>query len=249
MTQHEKLNEQYEDALFAMLMYQASLARGKQVVQEMERLNKSDEDDTTAQTDKKLLSFCKRTIRSLNRRRKRGKAGKVLQRMAAAACLVLVLETSAFAFFPELMEKVWNLVVTVSEKDTQFSFEPVDSNNTSESYIDSEITDISIEWLPEDFYFQIEERMDLHLSYSFSDYENNEIHIEKAIDSPTFSIDTENANVENIQIQGFDAVLSEKDDTVIIAWANELRETVYCVTGIGVKKDDVIKIAKSIRDN
>ena len=56
------------------------------------------------------------------------------------------------------------------------------------------------------------------------------------------TIDTEDARIEEIRVQRYQAKLITEDACVTVFWANQDNGRVYCVMAEGVPKEDVLKV-------
>ena len=97
MTNHERLTEQYEDALFALLMDSVAEEEGKQALELNERLKA----DPAAEVPESARRRCEATIRREFNRKRAKKLGKVtwkvVRRVSVAVMLMVVLLTTAMA--------------------------------------------------------------------------------------------------------------------------------------------------------
>ena len=97
MTNHERLTEQYEDALFALLMVSVAEEEGKQALELNERLKA----DPAAEVPESARRRCEATIRREFNRKRAKKLGKVtwkiVRRVSVAVMLMVVLLTTAMA--------------------------------------------------------------------------------------------------------------------------------------------------------
>lgn len=80
MTNHERLTEQYEDALFALLMYSVAEEEGKQALELNERLKA----DPAAEVPESARRRCEATIRREFNRKRAKKLGKVTWKIRAS---------------------------------------------------------------------------------------------------------------------------------------------------------------------
>lgn len=122
MSQHEQLIENYEDALFKLLMEAVIEHEGKQIQEEIERLNSDPSFSVPPELDRR----CIRTINKIARRKRMSHTGKKLYRIfskfSVAAVIALALFTSAYAAFPEVRVSTLNLLIEVSDIATEFRF-------------------------------------------------------------------------------------------------------------------------------
>ena len=131
-----------------------------------------------------------------------------------------------------------NLVETFYDR-TNFQFaedgpDVKDVNATSEG------------WIPEGYSLesQTEDSMSKRMVYSSDN--GGELKVSVFHGSGLLSIDTEDAYVKNINIQGKSAVVSEKDGVIQITWADEAANLFVSVQGNAVSEEDLIKFAENL---
>lgn len=123
MDRHEQLVQNYEDALFALLMESAAKYEGQKLLAELDELNADPGFELPPDMDKR----CMRTINAEFAKKKLRRFGKsayrVFAKASVAAMIVLVLFGSAYAAIPEVRVGARNLLITVSELATELTFE------------------------------------------------------------------------------------------------------------------------------
>lgn len=144
MTRQELLVEQYEDALFALIMDKVAEVEGQKAIEENQRLKASGE----VVIPEELNRRCKQTIRrkTAGKHLKRyGKGfGKVLNKVAIVALMALLLFTTAFATSESFRVKTLNFVMEVFDDRTEIKFVPKDTAADSTA-----VPEITAGWLPE----------------------------------------------------------------------------------------------------
>jgi len=151
MTRREKLEEQYEDAYFALLM------------DAVEELNDQLNRDPTAAVPEEIDRRCRKVInRHFAEQRRSGywrTTKRVLNRAAIVAAVMMLLFTSAFALSEDFRISALNLLITVEEQYTQLEMKSDDPGEdlkslptTSEGLATSEyFENLEIGWIPEGF--------------------------------------------------------------------------------------------------
>ena len=99
--------------------------------------------------------------------------------------------------------------------------------------------------MPEGFQIEKEEKTSRLLSINYK-YDDKYILFMQENDSTTVNIDTENAIVDYVDINGENAILSEKEDTINITWRKE--DYFLHLSSKGLEKKELIKVAKSIKN-
>ena len=218
MTRREQLQEQYEDALFALLMDELATTEGKAALEENERLKNDPE--YAVPTD--VRQRCLKTISRCCARKKLRRTGKVLcrgfSRVAVIGMICMLLFTTAFAASPTFRANTLNLVMEIFEDSTAISF----SNSNSENSSFPETCSVEVNWVPEG-YTLVDQSDDKFLNSTFYRSEANDeflINVFKGRNG-RLNIDTEDAQVEPVTIQGCEGILVLKDGDAQLVWGNE----------------------------
>lgn len=239
MSRREQLQEQYEDALFALMMDDVATAEGKKYLEENERLK----NDPDAAVPEEISKECLRTIRRHFAKQKARTAGrvtaKVFGRVAMVAGVAAMLFTAAFATSETVRVSTMNLVVQVFGESTDFYF-----GNNQTTVI---IPQITVGWLPDGYILDEQSRDNMDAWSLYRKSENETIKIKFTLgDGTVLSVDTENAETENIQINDAQAMLITKGDERQIVWGTEDKSAFISIIGTGVTKDDLIHIANQL---
>lgn len=235
MTRREYLTEQYEDALFALLMEPVAISEGIKAEEENERLR----NDAAAAVPASLRNKCIKTIKkhyAKREMRKNGRtASKLIARVAIVAMILVLLMTTAFALSPALRAKAMNWLVESFADHTEISSVPANGSDNLKMDIESAI--------PEGFTL-VEERDEN--AYSYIVYENHDTEARLTIKVADSSIgplafDTEETEVEHISLLGEDVIIVEKDNTIQALFHNKDSDVIK-VNGQNVDRDIVISI-------
>ena len=218
MTRREQLQEQYEDALFALLMDELATTEGQAALEENERLKNDPEYAVPADVRQRCLKTISRCCAKKTLRR----TGKVLcrgfSRVAVIGMICILLFTTAFAASPTFRANTLNLVMEIFEDSTAISF----SNSNSENSSFSEDFNVDVNWVPEG-YTLVDQSEDKFLTSNCYRSETDDellINVFKGRNG-RLNIDTEDAQVEHLTIQGCDGLLVLKDGDAQLAWGNE----------------------------
>lgn len=237
MKREEQLMQEYEDIIFKILMDRVAQAEGKKALEENERLLQ----DPEAAVPEMVTRRAHETIRKLCDQKKKEAVHrsmrKVLKVAVIAAILLAMMATIVFATSPTARAKAKNMVKNVYETHTNFTF--------PEDYPVSEELEINVGWLPEGFQLLDEGAIK---SYSWEIYESEpsgRIMIEKSIPYET-TIDTEDAEITSVTMQGFEATMITKNNEARIIWLNTDQDIVYYVDTEGLSPEEMLRIAESI---
>ena len=159
MTNRETRKEQYEDALFALLMDDMAQEDGEELL----RLNEQLKQDPGATVPEAVQRRCERVIGTAFSRRQFRATGRRtarwLGRLLLAAILGVLLFTAAFAFSEDVRVATLNAVLEVMDDRTRITFEEApsgagqaDTANQTDTASDLEYYyNIALEWIPEGF--------------------------------------------------------------------------------------------------
>ena len=244
MTQKEQLWENYEDAVFAILMDAVAEQEGEKGLQLMEEL----EHDPSAQVPEEVQRRAEKTIRKAfaaqSRRSARHVGFRMFQRIAVAVMLVLLTAVCAFAAFPEVRAGILNMIAQEYEDHTDISFSTTSSNEYPAANYD-----VTLGWIPEGFTMTQDET---EYSSALKLYEREDgatlSVVASSAEGRTTSVDTEDAKVTSVTIQGYDGTLVEKDDGqwVCIIFVVPEKNMMVCIDSEFIKVEETLKVAENI---
>ena len=97
MTRREKLQEQYEDALFALLMDDLAVEEGKKAYEENERLKADSSFEVPSESRKRCVETIARCCRKKQFQGISNRCYHAFSKVAVIAMLTIMLATAAFA--------------------------------------------------------------------------------------------------------------------------------------------------------
>ncbi len=218
MTRREKLQEQYEDALFALLMDDLAIAEGKSAEEENEQLK----NDPRYAVPPEVRQRCLRTISRHCTKKTIHRAGRLFYRgftkVAVIGMICSIFISTAFALSPSFRVKMLNFAIEVFNDNTQFSFidESVEKDTSTNPY------NIIANWLPEGYSLENEVNSNFRSAKYYCTEAGDEISISVfKSENNVLGIDTENSEVESVTIQNCSGLLSLKDGVAQLVWGNE----------------------------
>ena len=246
MTKHEQLYEDYENALFALLMANVAEEEGRKLLEENERLK----NDPIAAVPETLDRRCHETIkRSFTKKRSQAPfraVQKVVGRVAICILAAIILFSVAYAIFPEVRTKTLNLLIEVSDIATTLRISDDNAENVVVRY---EVFGYNIAAVPEMF-TKLAEGSDSRTTWvKYGNAEGAEIHISiGGSSSMKLNVDTEDADsVEKITIFEYDGLLIEKENRVHIVWGDTEQEVFVSIEGINSDKNFVMDIVNNMK--
>lgn len=257
-SEHNQLQEQYEDALFALIMDEYLREIGQQALEENERLKQSQEFEISEVTDKKIRKQINHFSFSYKEKRSRKSITKIAKRVGIAVCAAAILTMTAFAAFPDLKINLMNLYLEAADGHMDFHFGESDISDTTEAESISDIPpedDFVVTWLPDGFYESEKNYMEdfiveyKYLSRSLPEEEAC-IAVTKVFgEATTFSIDTENSEVRNVMVGNTNAIFTRKNvfNDISLTWRIEGENALMRVVAWGISEEDLMKIAENIQ--
>ena len=244
MTRQELLVEQYEDALFALIMDKVAEVEGQKAIEENQRLKASGE----VVIPEELNRRCKQTIRckTAEKHLKRyGKGfGKVLNKVAIVALMALLLFTTAFATSESFRVKTLNFVMEVFDDRTEIKFVPKDTAADSTA-----VPEITVGWLPEGLKLTRTDALKANRVYEYANSDNTAYIAVNIMEmtSVSMALDTEDAKTLSLQVQGEDAIMVDKGNIKQLVWKLHADENWYCgVITENISEEDMLKFAENI---
>ena len=269
MTKREQLIEQYEDALFALLMDSVAEEEGKKAIELNERLKADPEAEVPAEVRRR----CEKLIRQEFNRKKARNLGrmtwKMVQRISVAVMLLLVLLTTAMAASEQLRLSILNVVIRTCEQYTEFTFEKEGNKDieqvpqSASTNQDANMTyyyDLGFEWIPEGYEVGDNGWADGKKNRLVCIYDQEghriDVNVVQYSEKTIHKFVSEESRKSNVEIQGYSATLYEKDlDSVYsqtLVWLDEENHYIIQITSTGEAKnaltsDQLVMLAEGLR--
>lgn len=254
MTRREQLQENVEDAVFALLMEDVAEQEGKRLIEENEQLKH----DPSAKVPDDLDKRCRKIIKRSYAKDRRQTVGKtihnILGNVALAAMVCIMLFVSAFAAVPEIRVMTLNLLIEISDVSTSLRLVGVHNGSTAQDAGTDGTDSVQTLWgyrlpeIPNGYEVVFEDSSDraTTLWYSGTDGSSIKFNISKASESFKISVDTEDAEGEKIQIHGYDGLLVVKDNRIEIIWGDTTQNKFVSIICTGVDRSTALSLAKEM---
>ena len=238
MTRKEKLRDNYEDALFALLMESVMEEEGKKLLQENERLKADPEFEVPEEASRRCVKAIKKAFAKKN-----GKAaGKVIYRtfskVAVVAVLCGLLFTAAYAAIPDVRVKTLNLLIETSDVATRLTIagegSAANMGKPRPGAAEGGVMLLGYQFpdAPEGFVYDSERSgVDGGIAWAF--YHNKdgsmiEYLVHAVPKESPLDVDTENADlVLDITVQGHTGMLVKKGGRTNVAWV-DMEHCTFC---------------------
>lgn len=245
MDRNDRLYNDYEDALFALLMDRVAQEEGARLLEENERLKDDPDAAVPPELDQKSLETIRKAFAG-RRRRQTHTAGWYLSRLAIAVLAALLLFAVAYASIPDLQLRTLEMLIRNSDVSSRLSFvggeneevTPVDQRQTLAGYA---LPDISESYAVVD---QGETSREAWIEYAHMDGSSIRIKISKISD--TFYNIEEDEFAEPAEVCGYEGKLLEKDGKVYLTWYDTDHEKVVLISAQNVDGERVLAYANQM---
>ena len=240
MNRKELLHEQYEDALFALLMDAVADSEGAKALEENSRLQAEPHFQMPDSVDSRSLQTIHRHFAKLKRRSVQKYTARALGKAMIAVGVASTLFFTAFASSETVRANTLNLISETFVEKTRFHF----SGNQ-----DSVVPQISAGWLPDGYSLSNKESNVLSSWAIYENSKNSSIYVMYSYgEGSVVSMDTQNAKINYKEINGTPATFIYKADEIQIIWEGKIDDkTVFLrILGSGVDEADLIHVASEI---
>lgn len=243
MNRREQLFQQCEDDIFSLLMLDYAEQEGARLEAENQRLKQDPEAAIPDSAYQKGLKAIQRGMRARRRRTLARGANVVLHRVAVAVLIGVLLFTTAFAISPAFREGVRNLVVSMTAESADLELVTTEAAAGSDLLSHYVFPDC-----PEGFELT-EEGQDNYYRWQYlSDSTGRNVFLSvHHAEERTFGIDTENKeSMKQVQINGFDGVIIQDNDTCNIVYADTIHNTFVQVYCVGLNEEVALSLISDI---
>ena len=247
VNRRERLIDNYEDALFAVLMDKVAEEEGAKLREENQRLQEDPAFEVPEHVDAVARQTIRKAFAGKNRHSALHVAKRVLNTVAMIVLICSAIFATAYAAFPEVRVRTLNYLIQSSEVSSRLVLLNDDdkSNRIISNNEDLIICGYSI---PQIEGFSIigmnEDRLGGWVEYQSVTGETVRIGIST---SNTKYLDTENVDsIEDVSIHGYSGILLEKNNRVILAWAEPDHNTYITLVCNNLQKSFALQTAEQI---
>ena len=173
---------------------------------------------------------------------------KVYRTATALGVLLLIFNVSVVSV-PAMKEKTLEFFMKTYNDHTDIGKYPGEKVEDVKNVLDDRFTiklskEYEITYLPEGF--KLGDMSKDETGWESNYYNEDEVitFSQSSLNGTDLSIDTENTKNTYVDINGQQAFVTEKDEQISVTW--RVDENIIRVTSIGVKKAELIKVAKSV---
>lgn len=242
MTKQEMLYEQYNDALFRLLMHSVAQHQGQQYQEENQAL-KAQEGGPSETAKRRCLRTISRQVRRGHARAAARTASRVLSKAAVVMLLVISCLTAAFAVSPVFRSDALRWAVATFGDHAEYRF------NQTEGGV--QYQGIEVGWLPEGYELvesRTANRMTSQLYIELSDglEQSVKIQVMNFSDAGIFKVDTEADQVYQVSVQNTLATVIQREGSIQLTWMYPESNCIVMLYDDDISTETALRIAQSI---
>lgn len=271
MTNREKLLQEYEDALFALLMEEVAQEEGEASLALNERLLS----DPAAAMPESMRHRCEKAIHDgfakQNRQRVRCRAWRIAKWVALAAALGALMFTTAFAVSEDFRIATLNTMIKMYEDRTEIRFQRGAATGQHQSMQNEKRDDleyqynIALAWMPDGYEFESGSSSGAGDSLAFVNPTEGliDIDITPARPGVVYNLNTEDCTKKEVVVQGHTAELYTVNDTMIqsrytdnnmsqiwgertVFWIDEVKQIIVQITANNMTEEEILRLAEGM---
>lgn len=242
-----QINDEMMDSVLKTMLSEYQEEEGQKILKEAEELNKSDEYAPTKQQIKEFEKISKKQLRKKKIKSMNFKL-KVYRTATVLGVLLLIFNISVVSV-PAMKEKTLEFFMKTYKDHTDIGKYPgekvEDVKNVSEDRFTIKLSkEYEITYLPEGFKLRDMHKDEIGWEANYYNEDKLIMFSQSSLNGTDLSIDTENTKNTYVDINGQQALVTEKENLVNMVW--RVDENIITVSGIDVSKEEIIKVAKSV---
>lgn len=220
MSNREQLFENYEDALFALLMDDLAEVEGERLLELNEELKKDPDAAVPADVQQRCIDVINREFAKKKRTASRQRAKKVLKILPWAVVIAMALMAVAMAAFPSFRAGIFNIIQSNTPNHDTWSFSEEGSVGSTDI-----ISSLSFSvFVPENYTIEDISIGEINEYVLYRDSEDPNIFFSILVirsDGTAISFDNEDIDAENeFDFQKHTAKVFSKGSSVRLIWVN-----------------------------
>ena len=244
MTKREQLWEDYDDALFALLMDEVAVSEGRAAAEENDRLAWEESARVPDAADRRCLAAISRQFRRRGLRTAGRAAWAAMKKVPALVALCSCLFVAAFAMSPEVRSSTMRFVMALYPNELVVGYVPADGEDGD---LRPGELPLEVGWVPDGFELQDEAVDPTMVYYYFTSPDGGYIDITMLLTSGSMGvINTEDATVENITVNEMQIKLITEQKGYHVIWSDTERSYLLTIATVGVDREEIIKITEEL---
>ena len=234
--------------MFALMLDRLAEEEGQELLKQAEMLKRDPNAAVPGELDQKCREIIGKAGQKARRERTRRWMVKTLRRVAMIAVLAGLLFAVAYATIPEVRVGFLNLILTLHEDSTDLSVRPEKLDDEEKE--GNPLYRYTLPELPKEYDREVvNNETENSRMYWYETEAGDEfwILLEQGSETTKCGIDTENAAVTHVVVNGYDGICTEKNGTVQVAWADTERLVFISVYSSEFDEETVLKLAEAVK--
>ena len=246
MTNREKLQENYEDSVLALLMDEFAESEGQRYIEENDRLRQDPSAAVPEEVEKRALQVIDKVFSRKDRAHASGKILHFVGRLAIAVVIAALLFGAAFALSETVRTGTLNFLMQMDERIATWQFTRDEGAEFSEP---SGALEIVIDWLPEGYTTSRNNaitQVDIVVDCTNDSGGLISVSVHES-EKGMHYLDLEDADYYTTTIvQKQQGMLRIKDGIIRVTWPYQGSELVATVVSSDVDVDTLLHVAESV---
>lgn len=220
-----QLQENYEDALFALLMDDYAQAEGKRLYAENEKLKNDPAFELPDGMEERGIKAIRKAFRKKKTRSFAKASGRMISRVAVMVLALNIAFGVSFFSAEAFRVEVLNMALNYQETHTTIKFKGEEETPSSQ-YSVEDLQNI----IPDSYYLDSYEETPDGEYALFVGPDGKRIMWDSEPIVATVNLDTEDADyVENIYVDGYDGIVVEKNGLSTVMWGDTSAQRIYSI--------------------
>lgn len=243
----KKLNEEYEDRLFKLVMNNASEKNGKRVDQGIELLNSDPKNLPTREDVKRFSRLLDMHLKKKKNSQKTQRRPGLISRTAAALMVITVVFCGMMYTVQGFRVQVLNFLISMEPRYTSLKLNDYDDGQSTKELIVNWTNAYVPTYIPDGYEIRNISCSDSIKKIIFAGEDDDSAFVIYAEFGAmnSVAIDTEGASlIKTISINGHAGTLSVKDSVTSVAWSMDDR--IFTIQG-KIGRDEAVKMAEGVK--
>lgn len=182
--------------------------------------------------------------------RKKKRTVKTRYRVAVVVAVALFAFNISVVSVPAMRQFITNFLIEITDTHSKIKISDSEAKEREKSLKNNKYRikfdkEYSVNYLPEGYYVSKEVKTPTSFTVNYEDEKGGKILFQQHLDYMVTNADSENANIENVDINENRGILYSEKEYKIIIWKS--KEYFLQLTSENVSENELIKIAKNVK--
>lgn len=237
-------NDVFSDELLRLAAKQFADEEGEKYYKAALELNTQNLEMPTEAQLSKFKKICAKEFR------KKKRTVKTRYRVAVVVAVALFAFNISVVSVPAMRQFITNFLIEITDTHSKIKISDSEAKEREKSLKNNKYRikfdkEYSVNYLPEGYYVSKEVKTPTSFTVNYEDEKGGKILFQQHLDYMVTNADSENANIENVDINGNRGILYSEKEYKIIIWKS--KECFLQLTSENVSENELIKIAKNVK--